>query len=142
MKKKAIVFTVILVVLVVVFFPISTTHSISGNGDVLTLQKAKIRDCNLEIEITEISSLVICYKKSFSFVIDGKATKEFSTTSHSEAAGICLLSQMYYDQEIDEPRLCSLIYKDDFSYAVLYLGENYYFINNGSDITYDELPVS
>ena len=141
-KKKTIILTIVLVTLVVVFFPTSTTHSISGNGEVLTLQKEKIGDCNLQIEVTEISSLVIRYKKSFSFVIDGKSAKEFSTTSHCEAEGICLISQMYYDQEIEEPRLCTLIYKDDFSYAVLRLGMNYYFINNGSDITYDALPVS
>ena len=35
-KKKTIILTIVLVTLVVVFFPTSTTHSISGNGEVLT----------------------------------------------------------------------------------------------------------
>lgn len=142
MKKKNTIFIAVLTVLLIMFFPIPVTRNISGNGEVLTLQKEKIGDCELEIEISEISSLAICYIKSFSFIINGKATTEFATTSHSEAGGISFLSQMYYDEEMDEMRLSSLIYSNDFTYAVLNLGENYYFINNGADITYDELPVS
>lgn len=36
--------------------------------------------------------------------------------------------------------LCSLLYKEDFSYAVLSYEENYYFISNSSDISFDTLP--
>ena len=142
MKKRTIILAIFILVFVIMFFPVSSTHNISGNGAVLNVQKEKIGECKLDIEITEISSLIICYKKCFAFTIDGKSTKEFSTNSHAKAKGICLISQMYYDKDIDAMHLCSLIYNEDYSYAVLDLGANYYFINNGSDIAYDELPIS
>ena len=34
-----------------------------------------------------------------------------------------------------------MLYKEDFSYAVLSYEENYYFISNGSDISFDTLPI-
>lgn len=135
------VVVLISVAILVLFFPISTTHNISGNGVVLSLQKEKIGECNLEIQITEVASLAICYKKSFSFVLDGKSRETFSAISYSEADNICLISQMYYDEEIDEMSGCSLIVNEELSYAVLDLGTNYYFINNGSDMNYAELPI-
>lgn len=36
----------------------------------------------------------------------------------------------------------SLIYPKDLSYAILNLGANYYFINNGANISHSELPIS
>lgn len=140
MKRKITV--MVLLALVVLLFPISSTQNLSGEGEVLNRQKEKVGTCQLEVEITEVSSLVFTYKKAFTFVLDGGAVEEFATDSHSEIEDICLLSQMYYDEEQNEMSLCSLIYKKDFSYAVLDLGENYYFIHNGADIPYSELPIS
>lgn len=36
---------------------------------------------------------------------------------------------------------CTLVYSEDFSYAVVGLDENLYFINNGADIPYARLPI-
>ena len=140
MKRKITV--MVLLALVVLLFPISSTQNLSGEGEVLNRQKEKVGTCQLEVEITEVSSLVFTYKKAFTFVLDGGAVEEFATDSHSEIEDICLLSQMYYDEEQNEMSLCSLIYKKDLSYAVLDLGKNYYFIHNGADIPYSELPIS
>ena len=142
MKKKIVLAIAIIVVLSVVFFPMTTTHSISGDGDILTPQKEKIGTCKLEIEIKEVSSLLFCYKKSFTFAIDDNFVEEFETTSHSEADKICLISQMYYSNETDEMSVASLTYPGDLSYAILNLGANYYFINNGANISHSELPIS
>ena len=142
MKKKLAFTIAIIVVLSVMFFPMTTTHRISGDGDILTLQKEKIGTCKLEIDIKEVSSLVFCYKKSFSFSVDDNFVEEFETTSRSEADEICLISQMYYDEKANELNLASLIYANDLSYAVLNLDANYYFINNGTSISHSELPVS
>ena len=120
----------------------TTTHSISGSGDILTPQKEKIGTCELEIEIKEVSSLLFCYKKSFTFAVDDNFVEEFETTSHSEADEIYLISQMYYEKEADKMNLASLIYPNDLSYAVLNLDANYYFINNGANISHSELPIS
>ena len=51
MKKKLALAIAIIVVLSVVFFPMTTTHSISGDGDILTPQKEKIGTCELEIKL-------------------------------------------------------------------------------------------
>ena len=58
MKKKLALTIAIIVVLSVVFFPMTTTHSISGSGDILTPQKKKIGTCELEIEIKEVSEFI------------------------------------------------------------------------------------
>ena len=141
MKKKLALAIAIIVVLSVVFFPMTTIHRISGDGDILTPQKEKVGTCKLEIEIKEVSSLMFCYKKTFSFFIDDNFVEEFETTSRSEADEICMISQMYYEEEADAMSLVSLIYPNDLSYAILNLGANYYFINNGSNLTYAELPL-
>ena len=52
---------------------------------IFTPQKEKIGTCELEIEIKEVSSLLFCYKKSFTFAVDDNFVEEFETTSHSEA---------------------------------------------------------
>ena len=54
MKKKLSLAFAIIVILSVVFFPMTTTHRISGDGDILTPQKEKIGTCELEIEIKEV----------------------------------------------------------------------------------------
>lgn len=142
MKKKLALAIAIIVVLSVVFFPMTTTHSISGSGDILTPQKEKIGTCELEIEIKEVSSLLFCYKKSFTFAVDDNFVEEFETTSHSETDEIYLISQMYYEKEADKMNSASLIYPNDLSYAVLNSDANYYFINNGANISHSELPIS
>ena len=95
MKKKTLFAIILLIALVAALFPIPTIHNISGAGEVLNLQKEKIGTCELEVEINVISSLAICYKRSFSFILNGKPVETFSTTSYSEADGLCLHSQMY-----------------------------------------------
>lgn len=141
MKKKANIVIILLIVVVVLLFPIPTIHNIRGNGEVLNIQKESIGACELEVVMKEVSSIAVCYKRSFSFVLNGKVVETFSSTSYSEADGICLLSQMYYNEEADMMNLASLIYPKDLSYVVLNLGSNYYFVNNGSNITYTELTL-
>lgn len=141
MKKKIVLVMIIIFAITAVFFPVSTTHIISGDGDILTLQKEKIGDCKLKIEIKEISSLIFSYKKGFSFSIDGNSVEEFETATHSKTDEIFLISQMYYDESTDAMSLASLIYPEDLSYAILCLDGEYYFINKGADISYAQLPV-
>lgn len=142
MQKKNILAIVIAIVLAVLFFPVPITHNFSGDGDILSRQKEKIGTCILDIEIKEVSSLAICYKRSFSFSIDGGSVKEIENPAHSEADETCLLSSMHYDKAMDEMRPCGLVYKTDLSYAIIVLESNYYYINNGADIPYAELPIS
>ena len=69
MKKRTIILAIFILAFVIMFFPVSSTHNISGNGDVLNVQKEKIGECKLDIEITEISSLIICYKMILSILV-------------------------------------------------------------------------
>lgn len=124
-------------------FPLVTTRSVSGNGEVLTSSREKVGDCSLAIEIQEVASLARCYHKQFSFTLDGNHFTEFHSHSHAETQdGLCLISQMYYDTATDSMALCSLVYPEDLSYAVIRWNENLYFFNNGTSIPYSALPVS
>ena len=59
MNKKLVLAMIIIFAVTALFFPVSATHIISGDGDILTLQKEKVGDCRLRVEIKEISSLMV-----------------------------------------------------------------------------------
>lgn len=71
MKPSSIIGSVIAPVITIILFPIATNHVISGNGHVLTADKEKLGDCELSIEIKEVSARVFYYSKRFLFVFDG-----------------------------------------------------------------------
>ena len=109
----------------------------------MNTDKEKSADCWLEIAVLEQSRIIGKDSKSFSFVMDGNAFYKFETASYGETEeGLCLISQMYYDANEDAMSLCSLLYPEDMSYAVLRLGDALYYINNGADIAYTELPIA
>ena len=144
MKKKVILAAVliILVALVFLFFPIKSTHQMSGQAEILSLEKEVTGTCNLKIEITEFSSLILNYKNTFTFQLNGK-TVEFKSSSDDKASdAFWSVTQSYYDETRNCMDFCTLVYKKDFSYMVLSFEDNYYFLNNGSDITHEQLPVS
>lgn len=141
--KKWIAVICALLICAALFFPVSTVHTISGNGEVLTTEKEKVGDCELSVEIKEVRSLVTCYSRRFTFTLDGRTFAEFESNAGSETDdGLCLLSQMFYDAEKDSMELCSLVYQKDFSYALLRLDDHLYFADNGSGLAYTELPVA
>lgn len=144
MKKiRVYSFISLLVAVAIVFFPFKTTHIISGRGEVLTREKEKICECMLSIEISEVKSLFACYKKQFTYNLNGKDYTSFATSSYTEADNhLCLISQMYYDEENDTVDLYSLVFPEDLSYAVICSDTNLYFIKNSPNILYEDIPVS
>lgn len=132
MKKCRIAaFVAGIVVLILVFCPYSTSNVISGDAEILNLEDEKIGESTLSVEIFETRSLLFRYKKQFSYTLNGEDHKTFVTSSHSETDdGVCLVSQMYYDEKTDSLNICSLIYSNDFSYATLRLGEEQYMISS------------
>ncbi len=85
----------LLLIAIVLFFPIRKTSGISGDGAVLTTDKEKIGDCTLSIEIQEVTSLAVRYRKTFSFVVDGERVCEFQSAYASETGGgLCFISLM------------------------------------------------
>lgn len=113
---------------VIVAFPVKTTRTVSGWGEVLTREKEKVGECTLSIEISEVKSLCFCYRKRFTYSLDGKDYTSFASSSYAEADGLCLISQMYYDEQKDAMDLCSLVFPEDFSYAVICSNANLYLI--------------
>lgn len=111
----------VLLTVAVVFFPISKTYRTSGRGAVLTNGKEKIGDCDLSVEIHETASLAMSYRKTFSFVIDDtQVAPEYLTLSRSEeAVGLCYITQIYYDKNMNTMARCFLLYPEDQSYAVI-----------------------
>ena len=115
----------IILFLIISSFPITTTYSVSG--DVLTSDEEKLEYCDLSLEIKEVRSLLYCYKKFFTFVLDGNISPEpVSSTHHESDSGSCLISQMYYDEGENRVALCSLLYQNDLSYFVLHFGGKQY----------------
>lgn len=132
----------LLLIAAVLFFPIRKTSSISGDGAVLTTDKEKIGDCTLSIEIREVTSLAVRYRKTFSFVVDGKQVSEFQSAYASETGdGLCFISQMYYDEQEDRMAGCELVYQEDLSYAVIHWNNQLYFITDGTQMPYSEIPL-
>ena len=54
----------------------------------------------------------------------------------------CSITQLYYDEKENRVNICYLVYQNDLSFAVIYLNSRYYFIDNGANIPYSEIPVS
>ena len=125
-----------MIVLLLMFFPYTTSQMISGDAEILTLENEKIGACTLSIEIEETRSLLFRYKKQFSFTLGGERNDSFQIPSHSKISpyysetddGFCLVSSFLYDGEKNTIRPCSLWYRDDLSYANLRLGEEQYVI--------------
>lgn len=116
MKKKWIV-VVGIAVLLLAFFPYGTQNMISGTGTVLD---AREEDGTLSITISKTRSLLFCYNMQFSYTYNGEKSKVPMSSSYAKTDdGYCLISQMYYDEEDDDIRLCSLYFKEDMSYALL-----------------------
>ena len=109
--NRLILCLIIIFALAIAFFPFTTTEVISGKGHVLTLEKEKIGDCELFIEIKDVKSLLMRYRKSFSFVLDGTEFSEFDTY-HDDGPvdGWCAIHQTYYDLTISSFDFCLLVY--------------------------------
>lgn len=141
-SRKFIIYGMIGLMIVVLFFPYTMTNVLSGDGSVLTLEKEKIGECTLSIKIKEVRCLLGRYSKRFSFCLNGDDYEDFSTSTYNEVDTWNMISQLYYHKEEDRFDLCVLIFAKDLSYAVIRTDENLYFLNNGSSITYSQLPIS
>ncbi len=129
MKRRLITYGCTALLITLVFFPITTTNSVSGEGQVRTTTEDVLGDCELSLEIKEVKCLLFCYRKSFSFVLDGHIFSEFVDSTYDETSdGLCLISQMYYDKGKNSLSSCSLAYQDDLSNFVLHLNEKLYIL--------------
>lgn len=125
-----------IIVLLLMFFPYTTSQIISGDAEIQNLENEKIGACTLSIEIQEIRSLLFRYKKQFSFTLGGERNDSFLISSDSKISpsyaetddGFCLISYLFYDGEKNTIRSCSLWYQDDLSYADLRVDEERYVI--------------
>lgn len=125
-----------IIVLLLMFFPYTTSQMISGDAEILTLENEKIGACALSVEIEETRSLLFRYKKQFSFTLGGERNDSFLISSDSKISpsyaetddGFCLISYLFYDGEKNTIRSCSLWYRDDLSYVNLRVDEEQYVI--------------
>lgn len=140
MKQKYLPWLVSVLLTVALLLPIPKTTVLSGTGAVLNTSKEKIGSCALSIEIRELRSLTVRYRKSFSFTLNGNEFSQFETAHTSEADDLCLITQLYYDVGDDCIAVCSLTYPKDLSYMVLFQNGQLYFLPNGTNISYSEIP--
>lgn len=139
----------LLCVAAVLFFPITKTRTISGSGVVLTKDKEKIGDCTLTLEIRETGSLAADYRRHFSFVLhDGQTTEEYDTKKALQGRtfvdrhdGVCMIASMYSGYRTGYKVVrCDLLYAEDLSYAALLWEDRLYYLPNGTDMPYSEIP--
>lgn len=127
MRKRLIVCSCMILLLIVIFLPITTTYSFSSDVKTLTSSEEKLGYCELSLEIKDVHSLLYCYKKSFSFVLDGNISPEPVNNVHHETdSGTCFITQMYYDKDKNRLDSCGLFYQDDLLHFVLYFNEKQY----------------
>ena len=48
---------------------------------------------------------------------------------------------MFYDEELNAINLCQLVYQEGESYYALLLDDRIYFLANGSQMDYSQIPV-
>lgn len=140
MIKKLLIALAILV-LIGLFLPVPVSHVMYGTAEVLSLEKEKTGECQLTVIIEELSSLAVTYQQSFTFNLDGTAYEEFESHSRAEGDGVYQISQMFYDAGSDSMSMCSLVYDGGLSYGVIRLGDRFYYLDNGADMPYEELPI-
>ena len=140
MKKKILIALTVLV-LIGLFLPVPASRIVYGQGEVLNLEKEKVGACQMTVVIEELSSLAVTYHRSFTFNLDGTTYETFESHSWAEGDGLYQITQMYYDGGEDSMSLCSLVYDEGLSYAVIRLDEQFYYLNNGGELEYGELPV-
>ena len=142
-KRKLLLATAVAAVVVigVLFFPTRRVHAISGNADILRADKEKQGTCQLSVELTELFSLVMHYRSSFTFTLEGREYTDFGTNHYDSAGDLRAIDQMFYDEELNAINLCQLVYEEGDSYYALLLDDRIYFLANGSQMDYSQIPV-
>lgn len=121
MKKKILALAVLLA-LAVCLIPYQTSSVLSGTGEIRRETDGQAEECALSITVSETRSLLFRYRKQFSYILNGQGYDAFLTATCAETGdGACLISQMYYDEQTDQIRPCSLYLAEDLSYAEVIL---------------------
>lgn len=95
MKKWKAFLIAVVCVLVILFFPVVSTQSVTGNAAVITEAGPRPGTSLMEIQIRELRSLVCTYRKNFVFTLEGNRVDEFASSYTSESEyGDCVISQM------------------------------------------------
>ena len=141
MKKFIIPISILLIALIVLFFPITKTYTMSGEGEILTTSKEKIGECNLSIEIKEVSCLLFDYERTFTYSLDDTCVTHFSSANFWESSdGAKTIVQTLWSEEQDRVVFCSVMYPEDLSFVVLIWQDQLYFLPNGTDMIGAEIP--
>ena len=129
MKKWKAFLIAVVCVLVILFFPVVSTQSVTGNAAVITEAGPRPGTSPMEIQIRELRSLACTYRKNFAITLEGNRVDEFASSYASESEyGDCVISQMYYDEELDRMTLCTLFHPHDEAYIEITWKENRYIL--------------
>ena len=131
MKKRLItagIVAAVLTIAAVLFWPHTKTYSFSGVATEWSPSHDEQYDetADLSVEITEVRSLVCSYKKSFSYVLNGKRSPDcfkfhfYDTGIGSRIEGIFLIDEGHSVSH------CSVSYYWDFSCVTVYDGDRQY----------------
>ena len=131
MKKRLItagIVAAVLAIAAVLFWPHTKTYSFSGVATEWSRSHDEQYDetADLSVEITEVRSLVCSYKKSFSYVLNGKRSPDcFKFFFHDTEIG-SQIDGIFLIDEGHSVSYCGVSYYWDLSYVTVSDGNRLY----------------
>lgn len=131
MKKRLItvgIVAAVLAIAAVLFWPHTKTYSFSGVATEWSLSHEDQYDetADLSVEITEVRSLVCSYKKSFSYILNGKRSPDCYRFLFNDTGIGSLITGIFLIDEGHSVGNCGVSYYWDFSHVTVCDGDRQY----------------
>ena len=131
MKKRLItagIVAAVLAIAAVLFWPHTKTYSFSGVATEWSRSHDEQYDetADLSVEITEVRSLVCSYKKSFSYVLNGKRSPDCYRFLFNDTGIGSLITGIFLIDEGHSVSHCDVSYDWDLSRVTVYDGDRQY----------------
>ena len=144
MKRKIwIVCIAAVIVAAVLLVPGKRTWSVQGEAVILNLDKEPVGTGEMALEVAEYQALARLWGRTCSFRLDGQEFRDFEEIVWHQAEGEFTVGfGMYYDSGLNGVNSCSVLWPEDRSYAAVRVGEQFWVLDLGMKIPYEEIPLS
>ena len=143
MKRTLWIILIVLAVLAaVLLIPVKQTWSVQGEAVILNLDKEPVGTGEMSLELREYQALARCWGRSCAFRLDGQEFRDFNQVSWHQASGEFTVGFcMYYDSALNQVNSCTVLWPEDRSYAAVRVGEQFWVLDLGMKIPYEEIPL-
>ena len=144
MKRKIwIICAAVAILAAVLLIPVKRTWSVQGEAVILNLDKEPVGTGEMDLELEEYQALALRWGRKCSFRLDGQEFRDFKEAVWHQAEGeFTVGSCMYYDSGLNQVNSCSVLWPEDRSYASVRVGEQFWVLDLGMTIPYEEIPLS